>query len=107
MVSDKPSKLMRKTCENLGELYTIQTMDKTPAIYRYFDNGIEFEVLSIETGVTKCSLYVWYKPQRELVGVYKNIPIAQLRDVLGHFAYIYQGLDKIVEIQRQDWKGLE
>jgi hypothetical protein len=92
----------KKIVSSLGTPYIIQNLDQEPVIYRKLDNGYEFEVSGIQSASGKCRLYVWQENPRALIGIYNGIPIRDLKDVLGYYAFKYQNLSEKIQIERED-----
>lgn len=86
--------------KSLGEPYEVKPIDKGPAIYRKLDSGYEFEVVVISN--KRSILYVWSTNPSVLVGVYEDIPTLELKDILGHYAFVYRKLLSQFRVERQD-----
>lgn len=93
-------KSMKQVLHALGEPYCIKNIDGGDVIYRCLDTGYEFEVSF--RYAESCILYVWSLDPRVLVGIYENIPLVHLKDVLGHYACVYQKLLDHIQVERQD-----
>ena len=98
-------KEIEKVRQFLGEPYTITTIDLEEVIYRNLGNGYDFEISGVRAGHHIYSLYVWkLEPHREIVAIYHKIHGKQeLKDLPGHCAFIYQNLDKKIQIERQEF----
>lgn len=96
-------KTMEQILKSLGEPYCIRKIDGGDVIYRRLETGYEFEVSF--RYVDSCILYVWSLEPRILVGIYENIPLDHLKDVLGHYACVYQKLLDRIQVERQDIEG--
>lgn len=94
--------LIQKVLQELGSPYEIKVIDLEEVIYRKLNNGYDFEVSSI-SGKT-CTLYVWAINPQEIVGIYENIPIDSLKDVLGYYSTKYQNLTEKILVSREDKK---
>lgn len=88
-----------KILQILGEPYDIQNFDGEDCIHRKLGK-YEFEVSG--THRKNCALYVWIISPREVVGIYENIPTDYLKDVLGHYACVYQTLLPQIRVERQE-----
>lgn len=97
-------KEIEKVRQFLGEPYIIMNIDLEEVIYRDLGNGYDFEVSGVRAGHHTYSLYVWkLEPNREIVAIYHQIHGCQeLKDLLGYCAFIYQNLDKKIQIERQE-----
>lgn len=93
-------KLIEQVLKSLGSPYCIREIDGGKVIYRRLDTGYEFEVSFRYSD--SCILYVWSVDPRTLVGIYENIPISHLKDVLGYYACLYQKLLDRIQVERQD-----
>ena len=90
---------IQEILEILGDPDDVKIYDQEECIHR--DLGeYEFEV----SGACKsrCTLYVWKSSPHVLVGIYTNIPAGSLKDVLGHFACLYQNLLAEIRVERQE-----
>lgn len=96
-------KVIDQMLKLLGEPYSIREIDGGKVIYRRLDTGYEFEVSFRYAG--SCILYVWSLDPRILVGIYEDIPLDHLKDVLGHYACVYQRLLDQIQVERQDIEG--
>lgn len=92
----------KKTASSLGDPYAIRKLDQESLIYRQLDNGYEFEVSGIQSASGTCILYVWKENPRILVAIYKDIPVKDLKDILGHYAFKYQNLSEKIRVERED-----
>ncbi len=90
-----------KLLQHLGAPYDLQKFDGEDCIHRKFGN-YEFEVSG--TDRKRCTLYVWTVTPREVVAIYGNIPTDSLKDVLGHYACVYQNLLDQIRVERQEIK---
>ena len=73
----KPSKHIKQLCEELGPLYSVQTIDWEYVIYRDFGNGFDVEVCGMDTGGSRklANIYLWYQKTRivkKIYGVHQN-----------------------------------
>ncbi len=68
----KPSKHIKQLCEELGPLYSVQTIDREYVIYRDFGNGFDVEICSMDTGGFRklATLYLWYQKTRIVKTIY-------------------------------------
>lgn len=95
-------KLIQKVLQELGSPYEIKVIDLEEVIYRKLNEEYDFEVSGL-SGKT-CTLYVWALNPQEIVGIYENIPIDLLKDVLGYYATKYQNLSEKIRVLREDRK---
>lgn len=94
--------LLQKLACSLGAPYSIRKLDQEPLIYRKLGNGYELEVSGIRSMSGKCCPYVWKEVLRVLTGIYSDIPVKDLKDVLGHYAFKYQNLSEKIRVERED-----
>lgn len=94
--------LLQKIVAELGNPYIIRNIDQESLIYRKLDTGYEFEVSGIKSISGKCILYVWSVNPRFLIGEYDNVPVAELKDILGHYAFKYRNLHEKILVERED-----
>ena len=94
--------LLQKIIAELGKPYTIRNIDQESVIYRELDTGYELEVSGIKSISGTCILYVWSVNPRMMIGEYDNIPVAELKDVLGHYAFKYRNLYEKILVERED-----
>lgn len=92
-------KVIQKLLQELGSPYEIKVIDLEEVIYRKLNKDYDFEVSSI-SGKT-CTLYVWALNPQEIVGIYENIPIDSLKDILGYYATKYQNLTEKIRVERE------
>jgi hypothetical protein len=93
--------LIDNISNDLGHAYSVKTIDGGGVIYRKLAD-YEFEVSGIKSTTGKCALYVWKLSPRILVGIYERIPVANLSDILGHYAAKYQNLLDGILVERED-----
>ncbi|MDD3253100.1 MAG: hypothetical protein PHV18_11125 [Lachnospiraceae bacterium] len=93
---------LHKTLQELGTPYEIKSIDLEEVIYRKLETGFEFEVSGIYGNSRTCTLYVWSVVPRKIISIYQNIPLANLKDVLGYYACVYQKLTDQFQVERQD-----
>ncbi len=86
----------------LGPPYKITIIDGENVIYRKLENGVEFEVSYIRSLTGTCILYVWAASPKEIIGIYENIPVKSLKDILGYYATKYQNLTAEIRVERED-----
>ena len=94
--------LLQKLASSLGNPYIGRRLDRESIIYQRLDNGYEFEISGIQSVSGKCSLYIWKENPRVLTGIYNDIPVKDLKDVLGHYAFKYQNLSEKIQVERED-----
>jgi hypothetical protein len=93
-------KIIQKLLQELGSPYEIKVIDLEEVIYRKLNEEYDFEVSGL-SGKT-CTLYVWALNPHEIVGIYVNIPIVSLKDILGYYATKYQNLTEKIRVERED-----
>lgn len=86
----------------LGPPYKITMIDGVDVIYRKLENDIEFEASHIHSLSGTCILYVWAASPKELIGIYENIPVKFLKDILGYYSAKYQNLTDEIRVERED-----
>ncbi len=66
--------MMRKLCNDLGEKYSIRTIDFERVIYRDFENEFDVEVRGVHTSSQKkrASVYLWFEKSL-IVKAVKNV----------------------------------
>lgn len=96
-------KFLERIVKELGCPYKIRNVDGEDVIFRALDAKYEFEVSAVSG--KSCTLYVWTMNPHELIGIYEQIPICSLKDVLGYFAVKYQNLTDQIRVLREDKKG--
>ncbi|WP_394523696.1 hypothetical protein [Lacrimispora sp. JR3] len=94
--------LVEKIASDLGSPYIATIIDFENVIYRNLGNNYEFEVSGIKSMRGKCILYVWRIAPKICVGVYENISVADLKDILGHYATQYRNLTDQIRVERED-----
>ena len=94
--------VLQKIASSLGEPYAIRKSDLESLIYRHLDNDYEFEVSGVQSASGTCILYVWKENPHILVAIYKDIPVKDLKDILGHYAFKYQNLSEKTRVERED-----
>lgn len=94
--------LLQKIVADLGAPYTIRKIDGEYLIHRELDTGYELEVSGILSLAGKCVLYVWAINPHIMVGMYSDIPVVDLKDILGHFAFKYRNLGVKIQVERED-----
>lgn len=69
----KPSKHIKQLCEELGPLYSVQTIDWEYVIYRDFGNGFDVEVCGMDTGGSRklANIYLWFQKTRIAKTIYR------------------------------------
>ena len=93
-------KLIQKVLQELGSPYEIKVIDLEEVIYRKLNTGYDFEVSGISG--KNCTLYVWALNPQTIVGIYENIPIESLKDVIGYYAAKYQNLIEKIQVSREE-----
>lgn len=93
--------LLQKIVIELGVPYDVKTIDNEKVFYRKLPNGYEFEVSGIKSTSGKCILYVRADYPKEVVGIYENIPVFMLKDLLGYYAVKYQNLNADIMVSRE------
>jgi len=94
--------LVEKIALDLGSPYIATIIDYENVIYRDLGNNYEFEVSGIKTNHGRCILYVWSIDPKICIGIYENIPVADLKDVLGYYATQYRNLTGQIRVERED-----
>ncbi len=95
-------KLLEKICNDLGSSYSIKKIDLEDVLYRKLENGYEFEISGIKSTTGKCTLYVHSPKPHVVVGIYEELPVPQLKDLLGYYSSKYQNLSSGIRVLRED-----
>lgn len=95
-------KLVEKIVLLLGAPYVVKTIDQEEVVYRKLEKGYEFEVSGLKSLTGNCTLYVRADSPNEVVGIYENISVPALKDLLGYYAVKYQNLTSGIRVLRED-----